>query len=268
MLLIGRHHRRSRPLSSPIAEKSVSLAGRHLVPDAAGWVQVSSAAQLEYIDQNQSLYLNDKIELMNSVNLRGYPWVPLGNSSAFQGTFNGLGHTVSGVSITGATDSRVGFFGWSDGTIENVGVQVAVSGNAVSPAWIGGLVGLLDGNITNSFATGTVTSAGASDNGGLVGGQTGGSITSSYAADTVSGGSDTGGLVGQEYGGSIANSYATGTVTGGQYQGGWSAFNLAGPSAIRTLTPRPPSKRKESAQGPKPGQPGKRRRLCRLRRPM
>lgn len=195
-------------------------------PFINGWVEVSSASQLEYIDQNPSSYLTDKIELMNNVTLTG-TWVPLGTSvtNAFQGIFNGQGYTVSGVAITDATDPAVGFFGVSKGNIENVGVNVSISGNTQNYATIGGLVGSLQGgSVTNSFATGTLTSTGeGSYNGGLVGGLVQGSVADSYTSVAVTGGgaSYNGGLVGLASS-SLSNSYATGAVTGagGSVNGG------------------------------------------------
>lgn len=39
--------------------------------DSNGIVEVSTAAQLEYIDANQSAYLNDTIEIMNNIDVSG-----------------------------------------------------------------------------------------------------------------------------------------------------------------------------------------------------
>ena len=69
------------------------------------------------------------------------------------------------------------------------------------------------GDITNSYATGSVT--GQDYTGGLVGhtSGSGSTITNSYATGSVTGNRSTGGFVGDAEG-SITNSYATGNVTG------------------------------------------------------
>jgi filamentous hemagglutinin family protein len=141
----------------------------------------------------------------------GAGFAPVGSSStAFTGVFDGLGHTITSLTINTPSTSNVGLFGYTSGaTIRNVGlVGESVTGNGV-----GGLVGYNGGTITNSYATGSVTGTG-SGVGGLVG-YNGGTITNSYATGNVTGGSEVGGLVGHNYNyGNITNSYATGSVTG------------------------------------------------------
>ncbi|WP_179145322.1 MBG domain-containing protein [Rhizobium sp. RU36D] len=134
---------------------------------------------------------------------------PIGDSSnGFAGSFDGAGHTISNLKIA-TSASYSGLFARTSGTIRSVGlVGASVSGGAR----VGALVGhQASGTITNSYATGTVTSASTAV-GGLVGSQAG-TITNSYAAVTVSGGLSVGGLVGQQDGGTISNSFATGAVT-------------------------------------------------------
>jgi hypothetical protein len=71
--------------------------------------------------------------------------------------------------------------------------------------------GATTGNVSNSYATGSVH--GAAGTGGLVGTITTGTISNSYATGGVLGGAETGGLVGSSTG-PITISYATGMVTG------------------------------------------------------
>lgn len=94
------------------------------------WVQVSTAAQLEYIDEHQSTYLSANIQLMKDIDVSGFAWVPFGGDSNanFSGTFNGQGYVVSGVTVSNSTDAAVGFFGASTGTIANLGVSVNLTG--------------------------------------------------------------------------------------------------------------------------------------------
>lgn len=80
-----------------------------------------------------------------------HKWTPIGNSSvAFTGTFDGDGHTISGMFIN-TTSSHNGLFGKSSGTIQNLTVENSWvnGGNATA-----GVLGILKGagslkNITN-----------------------------------------------------------------------------------------------------------------------
>ena len=191
-------------------------------------INTDVASCLETIDgngtaSNQSGYLADTINLTGNIDLESgstlYSWIPLGTSStsAFTGTFNGNGHTVSGYTIT-ATGNMTGFIGalGSTGKVENLGVTGTVDGG--THCTIGGLVGYNNGGtISYSYATGTVS--GSSGVGGLVGVNNSGTISYSYATGTVSGTGSVGGLVGANSG-TISYSYATGNVSGTGSVGG------------------------------------------------
>ena len=149
------------------------------------------------------------------------PWEPIGDASAkFSATFDGKGHTISGLRINRPSDTHNGLFGAasSASVIRNVGLlSVDVAGGG----YTGALAGLAEGTVESVYVTGTV--AGAGDVGGLVGGlAAGGSIARSYAAAAVTGtGDDVGGLAGSTAGGgSVKASYATGAVTGVNNVGG------------------------------------------------
>jgi len=96
---------------------------------------VGTASALEAIDTSQSTYLNNSsvcISLTTNINLAGYSWTPLGTSStsAFTGTFNGNGYTVSGYTITASGNHGTGFIGnlGSGGKVEKLGVAGTVNG--------------------------------------------------------------------------------------------------------------------------------------------
>ncbi len=146
----------------------------------------------------------------------GAGFVPIGSSAlGFVGTFDGQGHTISDLTINLPSASSVGLFGFSGGTIENVGL---IGGSVTGNLFVGALVGENEGTITNSYATSAVSS-GAGYVGGLVGDNEAGTIANSYATGAVDGGvgsNSVGGLVGQtEIDSIIRDSYATGTVSGG-----------------------------------------------------
>ncbi|MFS2035879.1 YDG domain-containing protein [Polaromonas sp. CT11-55] len=157
----------------------------------------------------------------------GFAPIGTGNSgctpNCFYGTFDGLGHTITGLTID-RTTRFTGLFGStsSASVIRNVGLvggSVRSSNND-----IGALAGWNDGVISNSYASTNVS--GGADAGGLVGG-TGGSskIDHSYATGNVNGSVFTGGLAGYNQG-DISNSYSTGTVTSGQAAGGLVGYML------------------------------------------
>jgi hypothetical protein len=91
-----------------------------------------------------------------------------------------------------------------------------------------GLVGLNEGSIESSFATGVATGLG--EVGGLVA-ENDGSIRNSYALGEVKKGRIAmGGLVGQLYGGTVSSSYSIGHVSGGKpaHNGGLIGVAVAG----------------------------------------
>ena len=149
------------------------------------------------------------------------PWWPMGDASAkFSATFDGKGHTISGLRIVRPSDTHNGLFGAasSASVIRNVGLlSVDVAGGG----YTGALAGLAEGTVESVYVTGAVSGAGNA--GGLVGAlAAGGSIARSYAAAAVTGtGDDVGGLAGSTAGGgSVKASYATGAVSGANNVGG------------------------------------------------
>ena len=152
------------------------------------------------------------------------PFTPIApNYLPFSGTFDGLGHTISGLTTADTPSAGTGLFSRSSGVIQNVGL-VGGSISVSASSYTGALVGVNYGTIRNSHSTATVS---ASNNsaivGGLVGLNYGGTIANSYSSGLVAGGSNStyvGGLVGQNSGGTISNSYATGNVSGSVNVGG------------------------------------------------
>jgi hypothetical protein len=140
-------------------------------------------------------------------------WTPIGNlSNPFQGTFDGQGHTISGIYINNE-DEFQGLFGENSGTIQNVGV---VKSFIKGYRYVGGVVGLNSTNITNSYNTGTVMGI-RSDVGGVVGNNYfDANVSNSYNTGKVTGkgvsAEYVGGVVGRNFG-PITNSYNTGAVS-------------------------------------------------------
>ncbi len=162
----------------------------------------------------------------------GAGFVPVGNygssSTPFTGTFDGLGHTISNLTINrpATPDYYVGLFGvagisGTSSAIRNVGL---VGINMIGNDHVGGLAGASYGAVSNSYSTGSVSGSVAV--GGLLGSNYGG-VSRSYSTSTVSGFSS-GGLAGIINHGWIINSYATGSVSGGGQVGGLVGHNYAG----------------------------------------
>jgi hypothetical protein len=122
--------------------------------------------------------------------------------------------TLQNVSVTGGGIFVGGLAGSNNGTISGSFASGAVS-SAYHQASLGILVGTNGGTISRSGATGTVSSIKSGAGGGLAG-SSGGVISQSYANCTVSmgKGSDVGGLTGENLG-SISQSYSIGSVRGG-----------------------------------------------------
>jgi hypothetical protein len=183
------------------------------------------------LSANYALGANIDATVTNTWNA-GAGFTPIGNTSIstptanFTGMFDGLGHTISNLTINRPNTDIVGLFGTYSGTvIKNVGlIGGSVIANSVSGGGLAGmLVGANSGSINNSYATGNVTHNQTA--GGLIG-YSGGPINNSYASGNVTGGplasaGNVGGLVGATAGlAVISNSYATGNVIGGYTTGG------------------------------------------------
>jgi hypothetical protein len=171
---------------------------------------------------------------------------------ALTGSFDGNGHSISNLTISGG--GCLGLFGQlgPGGELSNIRVlDVNIRGLGDS---IGGLLGLnLNGTVSNSCVTGSVTGD-KNEIGGLVGSNSGtiancsskGSVSGQYTVGGLAGSNDTdaavsnsysrtsvggntfvGGLVGANLG-AISNSYSAGPVSGSTFVGGlvgldWSA---------------------------------------------
>jgi len=135
---------------------------------------------------------------------------------------------VEGGTVSNGVWSIGGLVGIIDGTITNCHTSCTVTGDTS----VGGLVGGFHGTealISHCYATGDVQGTNTYI-GGLVGhsGGTGTEIRDCYASGNVEGFQGVGGLVGTEAGSYIHDCYASGTVQGEQWVGGLSgsSYNL------------------------------------------
>ncbi|WP_445489495.1 beta strand repeat-containing protein [Rhodopseudomonas sp. RCAM05734] len=162
----------------------------------------------------------------------------------YTGRFDGLGHTVTDLTINAPGLAWVGLLGYVNGAESSVSNIRVVGGTFTAKSNVAPLVGWLNGGVVqNSFASATVASLGTIisttvtdgvvqsrtadgvNAGGLVGFNTG-LIQSSHASSNVTGYTATGGLLG--WGSALSlvtNSYATGTVSGINSTGGLAGTN-------------------------------------------
>ncbi len=165
------------------------------------------------------IVLNEKIEVDENGAVTNQKdlseWTPIGNEEhLYTGTFDGNGHTISGLYIDSSDNDYQGLFGYVSGIVQNLSVSGSVSGNN----YVGGIVGFnLFGTVTNCAFSGSVS---GSDHVGGVVGENSGSVINSYNTGAVSGGEGVGGVVGYNDSGSVTNCYNTGDVSGNNYVGG------------------------------------------------
>src|ERR1700683_1506974 len=246
-------------ITLPGTTRSLSIAGTHYtVINTLGLSGSMTGTDLQGIN----VLLSGDYVLGSNINAAatagwhaGAGFTPIGTlGTPFTGIFDGLGHTISNLTIS-LTTPNVGLFGatGTGATIRNVGLVsdsvtggagtgglvgnngpgVAISGSYTTgpvngAAGTGGLVGSnTTGAISDSYSTGSVS--GAAGARGLVGSNTSGAITDSYATGSVNGAAGTGGLVGGRPSGAITDSYATGSVNGAAGTGGLIGSSTSGP---------------------------------------
>ena len=156
------------------------------------------------------------ITIDTDIDLTGKDWTPIGTDydNSYKGTFDGGGHTITGLTIT-TKDQFVGLFGYLNraGTVKNVVMEgIQITSNQIYGGSIGGVVGYSWGTIENCSVSGSVS--GTVYVGGVVGAQIGGSITGCSSSATVKGTVDVGGVAGQtNSSATLTACYATGNVT-------------------------------------------------------
>ena len=150
--------------------------------------------------------------LANDIALTG-TWTPVSNAASypgdfFAGTFDGCGHTISGLNVQG----RGLFAAINQAAIRNLNVSGTVNSTV---SYVGGIVGKVQaGTIENCSFSGSVTGGG--DTGGIAGGLNSNNVTISgcvNAADVT--GTTAGGILGYwRKAATIQNCYNTGSITG------------------------------------------------------
>ena len=160
--------------------------------------------------------------LANDIALTG-TWKPVGSTATyvgdfFAGTFDGCGHTISGLNVQGSTVNQGLFAAINKATIRNLNVSGTV--NCGTKNYVGGIVGKVKaGTIENCSFSGSVTGG---YTGGIAGGLYGNDVTISGCANLAAvTGTTAGGILGYwKNTAAIRDCYNTGSVTGSAKAGG------------------------------------------------
>ena len=184
---------------------TIESNGSYTVTSADGLMNVAELVNGGKTDIN--------ITLDKNIDLTGKGWTPIGTSfkNSYTGTFDGGGHTITGLTVT-TNDKYAGLFGYigNAGTVKNVVMEgvLITSNNGSSQA--GGVAGFSRGTIENCSVSGSVS--GTDCVGGVVGSQKAGSIIGCSSSATVKGKHYVGGVAGEKWG-TMTACYATGNVT-------------------------------------------------------
>ena len=173
--------------------------------DESGVYQIGTGAELAWFAQavngGQTAI---GAALTSDVDLAGYCWPVIGQSSAYEGVLDGQGHVITNLYCS-QSEQAVGLFGRLKGTIRNLGVTGSVT--SVNQ-YVGGIAGYLYAGATVESCWNGAEISGTKWVGGIAGFQTGDTTTV------------------------IRNCYNRGNVTSsGQYAGG-----IAGGSAVASTT--------------------------------
>lgn len=169
-----------------------------------------------YAHAGVTLYLAGDIALTGT-------WTPVGSTATyvgdfFAGTFDGCGHTISGLNVQGSKVNQGLFAAINKATIRNLNVSGTVSCGTKN--YVGGIVGKVQaGTIENCSFSGSVTGG---YTGGIAGGLNGNNVTISGCANLAAvTGTTAGGILGYwKNTAAIRDCYNTGSVTGSAKAGG------------------------------------------------
>ncbi len=201
--------------------------GSYTVYTANGLLAWNEAAQSDYT-------LN--CTLTADINMTGKEWKPVGMSINYSGTFDGQGHTITGLNISSSSEA-VALFGdiGAAGKVMNLQLKdVTYNGSTA----MGGIAHGNNGTITACSVTGTLTNT---TNNGAVGGIAAinyGTITACWFNGTITGGSNVCGIAvfnlnAGSYSGKIAACYWSGE---GISDGVWGGHDINGTTKVDNST--------------------------------
>ena len=174
--------------------------------------------------------------LTADINMTGKEWTPVGMSINYSGTFDGQGHTITGLNISSSSEA-VALFGdiGAAGKVMNLQLKdVTYNGSTA----MGGIAHGNNGTITACSVMGTLTNT---TNNGAVGGIAAinyGTITACWFNGTITGGSNVGGIAvfnlnAGSYDGKITACYWSGD---GISDGVWGGNDTSGTTKVDNST--------------------------------
>jgi len=156
----------------------------------------------------------------------GGGWTPIGNDESlnFFGSYNGEGHTISGITINRQNGTVEGLFGAVlSATIQNLGV---INVNIGGYQYLGGLAGAVNNStVSKCFSTGNVSGIGLTSYikaGGLIGAiENNSNVSNCYSTANIESLRDIGGFAYSITSSTVSNCYSTGTAAGSESYGGF-----------------------------------------------
>ncbi|MDF2717769.1 MAG: surface protein containing Ig-like domain-like, partial [Paenibacillus sp.] len=174
--------------------------------------RITTAGQLAKIgDSSEGYEMNHTYELEADIDLSGFGagsgWQPIGNAATpFAGIFKGNSHTIANLTVNRPDTDHIGLFGYtsSGATVSNIALLGA---EIRGQHYVGGLIGTAnDTTISGISVQGALY--GDDGVGGLIGVGSGTlTIDESYSAAVVAGNTRTGGLIGSNTGGTVTKSF-------------------------------------------------------------
>ena len=214
--------------------------------DTGDAIEIDTPEELEKIGVDKEYPLDGNYILTADINLDGSaekPWNPIGT---FTGTFDGAGHTISGLYIAGdssadGNDQGLSLFSYlsSGGTIENLTVKGNIyPENSGRP--VGGVAGKCSGGTISNCTSGVnINGETGATVGGVVGNaEVGSTIDNCRYTGTINviyiGGNTMGmgGVVGQASGCTVSNCENAGTVKSNIWKGGIVGRNNGGAQVL------------------------------------
>ena len=174
--------------------------------------------------------------LTTDIDLTGKEWTPIGRPRGYTGTFDGQGHTITGLNISSPSEAVALFHNiGGGGKVMNLQLKdVTYNGSTA----MGGIAHGNNGTITACSVMGTLTNT---TNNGAVGGIAAinfGTITACWFNGTITGGSNVGGIAvfnlnAGSYSGKIAACYWSGD---GISDGVWGGYDTSGTTKVDNST--------------------------------
>lgn len=201
------------------------------------------------------------IKLTKDIELKGGRWIPIGEGEyAFKGSFDGDGHSITGLTI-GSKDAPYedpagesagmyfGLFGVldTDAEVRDLSIDADINVTSAQTIYVSGVAGYMKEALVDGVTvSGSIKGATTNSKGNIfVGGITGNClrqkvintvVTADIRAEAVGGIAEAGGIAGLLNRGLIANSYSTGKISGTADREAEGAPSLGGIAAVHAGT--------------------------------